>query len=161
MTFLLALQNAAAVGPSYTAAEVLTFFVAAGTLLGGLLSGIAGIIVAWRAGSKIEAAAKKTETLVTAVQEVHAVTNSNLSAVKAELTTSNALNASLRDIISDLKAEREKAAIAVALATPVAERSHDTRAGDATATDQLTQIADNTKATVEVLKDQATKGDPP
>lgn len=130
----------------YTAPEVLTFIAAIGVLITGLLAGIVNIVVALRTGTKLDAAAAKTDGLVSDVRAVHVLTNSNLSAVKAELTTANAAIIALRDLVTDLRAEREKASIASALATTIVP----TPPADPT----LAAIRDNTADTVDAIKDQ-------
>lgn len=104
---------------TYTAPEILTFIAAIGVLVTGLGAVVVNIIVALRSGAKIDVALAETKGLVSQVKEVHTLTNSNLSAVKAELATAAAQIQALRDVIQDLKSERSKAALAAALHTTV------------------------------------------
>lgn len=104
---------------TYTATEVLTFIAAGGVLITGVGAVIVNIIVALRQGTKLDAVSEKTDGISHQVQEVHTLTNSNLSAVKAELATATAQIQALRDLVQDLRNEREKGAIAVALSTPL------------------------------------------
>jgi hypothetical protein len=85
----------------YTSAEILTIVAAIGVLVASVGTVIVNIIGA----ARIE---KKTDQVAAAVQEVHTLTNSNLSAVKAELATAVAQISILREMVGDLKAERER-----------------------------------------------------
>lgn len=158
---IFALQDAVPVATGYTAGEVLTFFAAGGVLITGLGAVIVNIIVALKTGAKLDAAvadraalSTKTDTLVAKVEQVHVLTNSNLSAVKAELAAAAAQIHSLRELVTDLKSERNKADVAHALATPAPVRTQDSRTGDAPVVEVLGKIEVNTKEAVEVLKDQ-------
>jgi len=104
---------------TYTAPEILTFIAALGVLLTGLGAVIVNIIVAVRTGAKLDVTLSETKGLVSQVKEVHTLTNSNLSAVKAELAIAAAQIQALRDVIQDLKFERSKAALTTALHTTV------------------------------------------
>ena len=95
---------------TYTSAELVTIVASLGVLITGVGAVIVNIIVALRTGHKVDVQGAKTDGLVAQVREVHTLTNSNLSAVKAELAISNALNAELRTLIVDLKGERGKLA---------------------------------------------------
>jgi Rad3-related DNA helicase len=128
--------------PAYSAAEVLTFIAAIGVLLTGLGAVIVNIIVALKQGHKLEDVAHKAESISHQVQEVHTLTNSNLSAVKAELATATAQIVALRELVQDLKAEREKASMATALATTIVP------AALPSAAQSLDHIDANTAATV-------------
>lgn len=147
------IQDAAAVAPTYTLPEIAAIFAGIVTVIAAMGASVVNVVVALKQGTKIDAAAVKTDALAAKVEEVHNVTNSGLSAVKAELKTSNELNSQLREIITDLKAQRGKAEVATALATPVpaAARHRDTEHATVEildrATDQLTEIETNTKQT--------------
>lgn len=112
---------------TYSAAELLTIIAAIGVLVTGVGAVIVNVIVALKTGAKIDLSIKKTEGLSHQVQEVHTLTNSNLSALKAELATALAQITSLHDVVQDLRGERQKAAVAVALATPVPRVLEDRR----------------------------------
>jgi hypothetical protein len=96
------------------------------TALGGV---IVNVIVALRTGRKLDDAAIKTSELQAQVAEVHHLTNSGLSAVKAELAESLTLNLQLRDIIADLKSEREKDALMAAIDVNTAATAANTKGG--------------------------------
>ena len=106
---------------TYTAPEVLGIIAAVGVLITAVGAAVVNIIVALRTGQKIDIAAAKTDGLIHQVQEVHTLTNSNLSAVKAELAVANALNMELRTLIVDLKGERGKLAALTAASKTTAE----------------------------------------
>jgi len=136
-SLVLALQETAPVAAGYTAGEVMMFFGAVGILVPIVAAAVVSIIVSLRTGPKLDVAAKKADTLIASVERVHDATNSGLTAVRSELTTANALNMQLRDIITDLKSERAKGEVARALATPV----------PSAVSEQLEQIEVNTAET--------------
>lgn len=104
---------------SYTAAEVLTFFTAAGVLITGVGAVIVNIIVALRTGTKLDTSIEQGKVLATRVDEVHTLTNSNLAQLKTELAKVLAQNAALQEMVNDLRAERDKGqVVAAALAVP-------------------------------------------
>lgn len=103
---------------TYTASEMVMVIGAFGVLIGGLGAIIVNIVVALKTTHKIDEGLKKTDGLASQVKEVHTLTNSNLSAVKAELALATAQIASLHEVVMDLKAEREKMAIAAQLRYP-------------------------------------------
>ena len=155
----LALQETVGVATRYTAGEVLTFFAAAGVLITGVGAVIVNIIVALRTGNKMETVLKQGVVIEGKVQEVHGLTNANLSLVKAELAKVTAQNTALHELVSDLRSERDKAAITTAaLALPPGSQppARPARAAD---TIVLEKIEANTDATA---KNTANKeGDPP
>lgn len=107
------------VGQNYTAGEVVTFFAAGGVLITGLGAVIVNIIVALKSGNKLDDSLANDVALAGAVKEVHTLTNSNLSQVKAELSKVVSQNAALHELVAELRSERDKAAItAAALAVP-------------------------------------------
>lgn len=115
---------------SFSATEIIAIIVALGAV-------IVNIIVALRTGGKIDSISQvtarslvETTALQGQVQQVHTLTNSNLSEVKADLKQSTAEIASLKESILDLKAERDKASTAAAFNTPVAV-SRPSRSTDA------------------------------
>lgn len=130
VTALVVQEAAPVAGPYYSADDIIRFFVQAGLLAAIVGPLVVNIITARRTAAKVEATAVKTDILVARVEEVKIATDGGLTAVKAEvlamkaeLATASALNAQLHIVIADLKAEREKAALAaVALATPTAPK---------------------------------------
>lgn len=117
----------------FTSTEVIAIIVAMGGFVAGVGSVIVNIIIAGKTGNRMsevltsnhsiaQVTARslvETGNLQTKVQEVHVLTNQNLSDVRNELKTSNAELASLREVIADLKGEREKTNIRTAYQTPV------------------------------------------
>lgn len=110
--------------------EIVAIIVALGAV-------IVNIITAIRMGNKVETISQvtarslvETGVLQSAVKEVHILTNQNLSDVRNELKQSNAEIASLREVVVDLKSEREKTATEKAYNTPVGTRQ--SRASDVT-----------------------------
>lgn len=98
--------------------EIVAIIVALGAV-------IVNIITAIRMGNKVETISQvtarslvETGVLQGKVQEVHVLTNQNLSDVRNELKQANNDRATLLTIISDLKSEREKVATAAAYNTP-------------------------------------------
>lgn len=61
-----------------------------------------------RAGRKLDGIFDKSTDISNQVQEVHTLTNSNLSLVKSELDKTTAQLAEMRLLVSDLKSERDK-----------------------------------------------------
>lgn len=103
-----------------TSTEIIAIIVALGAV-------IVNIIVAFRTGGKVDSIAQvtakslvETTALQGQVREVHTLTNSNLSQVRSELQQGAAEIASLREVINDLKLERDKTALATAFNTPTA-----------------------------------------
>lgn len=101
-----------------TSTEIIAIIVAAGAVA-------VNIITAMRMGNKVESIAQvtakslvETTALQGQVKEVHTLTNSNLSEVKADLKQAVSEIASMRETISDLKGEREKTAMATAFTSP-------------------------------------------
>lgn len=98
--------------------------------------------------------AQKTDGLIGQVQQVHTLTNSNLSAVKAELAIATQQITSLLAIVQELKTERDKVAMATAYSTPVPSKDttqekldRDTMTMEAKeAIENLKKIDKNTKA---------------
>ena len=130
---------------AYTGPEILGFIAAAGVLVTALGAVIVNIIVALRTTTKIAAVEQKTDGLINQVHEVHTLTNSGLAAVKAELATANALNAELRGAVADLKAEREKTALAVA--TAIVPGASELSKQNAQRLDAIDETARNPKTT--------------
>lgn len=135
---------------TYTAPELLTIIAAVGVLVAGGAASIVSIIVALRTGGKLTVVESKTDALIGKVDQVHEVSNSNLSALKLELSTANSQIGQLRELVMDLKAEREKAAIAAALAIPPPMRSTPAplklEGPISDAEESLKNIDDNTEA---------------
>lgn len=111
--------------------EIVAIIVALGAV-------IVNIITAIRMGNKVETISQvtarslvETGVLQGKVQEVHVLTNQNLSDVRNELKQANNDRATLLTIISDLKSEREKVATAAAYNTPTV-KDRPARATDAT-----------------------------
>lgn len=95
--------------------------------------------------------ATKTESLVGRVDQVHTLTNSNLSQVRAELAMAATRIENLIAVVSELKSERSKAEVREALHTPVPVIP-ERRADDPTLKQQLDvqkEIAKNTEETAE------------
>jgi hypothetical protein len=117
---------------SYTSSEVIAMIAAIGgviTLIGTVIVNIIGIL---RIEKKTDAAAvtnkvqlEETRVLRGQVQEVHTMTNSNLSAVTAKLEQATAEIASLRETIQDLKSERAAKNVSTALDTPAPDRTKE------------------------------------
>lgn len=123
---------------TYSSAEVIAIMVGIGVLITTLAGAIVTVIVALRNGNKTDAvgvvaattlvAADKTlvatQGLDTKITHVQDLTNANFSAMRTDLATARKESNTLRDeiavltsLIADLKAEREKLAIATAAAT--------------------------------------------
>lgn len=120
---------------TYTSAELLTIIAAFGVLVTTIGGVAVSIITSSRNGRKTDNVAvvvaetyAETKAVAGKVEQVHTLTNSNLSAVKAELATAVSKIESLHDVVKDLKAEREKASVAAALATPVPQVVQETSA---------------------------------
>lgn len=106
---------------NWTSQEWLLIIAALGvfvTTLGGVL---VNAFVSIRNGQKTEKVADlvaenttKTEGVAHQVQEVHTLTNSNLSLVKSELATAAMQISQLREVVADLKSERGKVAATAA-----------------------------------------------
>lgn len=114
----------------FSSTEIVAIIVAVGAV-------VVNIIVALRTGGKIESISQvtakslvETGVLQGQVQQVHTLTNSNLSEVKADLKRSAAEIVSLKEAILDLKSERDKTAIAAAFNTPIAAPQRPSRATD-------------------------------
>ena len=88
-----------------------------GILITAMGAVIVNIIVALRTGKKIDESLLKSEAISHQVQEVHTLTNSNLSAVKAELAQAVSQITEMRVLVADLKSERDKLATIAALNT--------------------------------------------
>lgn len=110
----------------YSAAELITIIAALGVFVTGVGAVIVNIVVALRSSHKLATVIEKTDNLSGKVdvqsgkiEQVHTLTNSNLSAVKAELSSAVREIVSMKEVITDLKAERDKVAAAQALKGPV------------------------------------------
>lgn len=119
---------------TFTAEQLLTIIGAIGVLVAALGAVIVNIIVALKTGQKADVLIHKTEEVANKVDQVHTLTNSNLSSVKAELTgTQNELKL-LTQTIADLKSERQAAQVAAATAiAPAAPAGTARRTGDTVA----------------------------
>lgn len=113
---------------TYTSAELITIIAAFGVLITTIGGVAVSIITSSRNARKTDNVATvvaetfaETKAVAGKVDQVHTLTNSNLSAVKAELREAATEIKALRDVVQDLKSEREKASIATALATPTTE----------------------------------------
>lgn len=113
----------------FSATEIIAIIVALGAV-------IVNIIVALRTGGKIDSISQvtaqslvETTALQGQVQQVHTLTNSNLSEVKADLRQSVAEISALKAVVLDLKTERDKIATAAAYNTPPLQ-SRPSRATD-------------------------------
>lgn len=102
----------------YSAADVVTIVASLGVLVTALGGIIVNVIVALRTTHAVKEVAKKVDT-------VHEATNSNLTAVKDELKAARVREehqakqiADLVLLVSDLKAERDKAAVLTARDKP-------------------------------------------
>lgn len=104
--------------------------------------------------TKADEQAVKTEGLIGRVDQVHTLTNSNLSAVKAELQQATQQIASLTALIHELRDERSKAQLREALATmpPGATPSAPVVVLASPSEKSLTAIDDNTKEIAENTK---------
>lgn len=131
---------------TFTAAEVLAILAAIVTVVGAISLAVVNVVVALKQGTKLDTALAKTDGLVHQVAEVHTLTNSNLSAVKADLASAAAQIQALRDVVYDLKSERSKAALTTALHTTVGPGAHEAT---------LDQIERNTSDTVAELKKES------
>lgn len=114
----------------FSATEIIAIIVAVGAVS-------VNIIVAIRTGGKIDSISQvtakslvETTALQGQVQQVHTLTNSNLSEVKADLRQSAAEIVSLKEMILELKTERDKIATVSAFNTPVATQPRSPRATD-------------------------------
>jgi len=105
--------------------EVLNMVGSVGILVTALGAVIVNIIVAVRTGKKMDDSLVKSEAISHQVQEVHTLTNSNLSAVKAELNQAVAQLAEMKILVNDLKSERDKLAITAAVNTDVSKKPGD------------------------------------
>lgn len=132
---------------TFTSTELIAIIVALGAV-------VVNIITALRTGSKVDSIAQvtakslvETTVLQGQVKEVHVLTNQNLSDVRNELKTSNAEIAALREVVSDLRGQREKASMADAFKTPAPGGGGTARRS----TDQVT--ADNPMPVEVIAKD--------
>lgn len=98
---------------AYTSAEVLTIIAAVGVLVTAIGGVIVNVIGAVRIERKVaqgvavgDATLVETRNLIGKVEQVHTLTNSNLSAVKAELATATAQIVTLREMIQEMKVTR-------------------------------------------------------
>lgn len=107
----------------FSATDVVTIFAALGVLITGVGAVIVNIIVAMRAGQKLEQSLVKTDALIGQVKEVHTLTNSNLSAVTSKLDTATGEIAALKSLVQDLKSERELTRSAAAAIPVVSQES--------------------------------------
>lgn len=94
--------------------QVLAMVGSIGILITALGAVIVNIIVALRTGKKVDENVKAIESVSHQVQEVHTLTNSNLSAVKAELKQAVTQLDEMKTFVRDLKNERDKLAILTA-----------------------------------------------
>jgi len=102
---------------TYSLSDVVTLIASIGVLVTALGAVIVNIIVAVRTGKKVEESLEVSKGISNRVEEVHTSTNSNLSAVKAELEKSNAALKEMTVLVADLKSERDKLATITALNT--------------------------------------------
>lgn len=110
----------------YSAAELITIIAALGVFVTGVGAVIVNIVVALRSSHKLTTVIEKTDNLSGKVdvqsgkiEQVHTLTNSNLSSVKAELSSAVKEIVSMKEVITDLKAERDKAATIQTVKEPV------------------------------------------
>jgi hypothetical protein len=125
----------------YTSGELLAIIAGLVTIITAISVGVVNVIVALRTSAKIEQTVAETKSISAQVREVHVLTNSNLSAVKAELATAAMQIAALLDVVQDLKSERSKTSLSTALHTTV------TVPGAPASSPVLEQIEQNTDKT--------------
>jgi len=82
-----------------------------GILITALGAVIVNIIVAVRTGKKLDTSLNNQKEISHQVAEVHTITNSNLSLVKAELVKATMQIDEMKTFIRDLKSERDKLAL--------------------------------------------------
>ena len=134
----------------YTPSQVLSIVGSIGVLITAIGAVIVNIIVALRTGKKVDAVQAQADNISHQVQEVHTITNSNLSAVKAELKTAVAQISEMRVLVADLKNERDKLATVVAYKTVPRSTDARTRLSDnLEVTDALKSIDENTGTTAD------------
>lgn len=104
---------------TYSPEQLLTIIGALSVLITAIGVAIVNIVVALRTGQKADVLIHKTEEVANKVDQVHTLTNSNLSDVKAELTGTRDKLELLMQTIVDLKSERQIAQM-VASSTPEA-----------------------------------------
>lgn len=125
----------------YDSSEVLQIVGSIGILITALGAVIVNIIVAVRTGKKVDDSLKASQIISSQVQEVHTITNSNLSTVKSELAQAIGQLNEMKVFVNDLKNERDKLATITALNTP-APNSNSTSESEV-----LDSIDKNTEST--------------
>lgn len=121
--------------------EVLNIVGSVGILVTAIGAVIVNIIVAMRTGKRVQESLDNQVKISNQVAEVHTITNSNLSAVKAELKQATMQIEEMKTFVRDLKGERDKLAVLTA---------HTTKALPETTTKEsevLEEIEENTKNT--------------
>lgn len=115
---------------TYTAPEVVTMIAAIGVLVTSIAGAIVTIIVSLRTGrdtrdvsSRVDQQLNETKEMKGQIREVHTQTNSNLSALKAELALAVSRIEGLQATVLDLRSERTALAVSAALMTPVPPRA--------------------------------------
>lgn len=89
-----------------------------GILITAIGAVVVNIIVAMKTGKKVQESLDNQVAISNQVKEVHTITNSNLSAVKAELNQAVNQLSEMKVLVTDLKSERDKLATITALHTP-------------------------------------------
>lgn len=99
---------------NYSASEMMAIIGGIGVVITAIGVAVVNVIVALRSSQKLATVIEKSDKLIGQVEQVHTLTNSNLSAVKAELSSAIKEIVSMKDVITDLKSERDKVAAASA-----------------------------------------------
>lgn len=92
-------------------ATVLLISTAVTAIISAIFVGIVNVIAALKTTAQLKENNAKTDSVINKVDQVHVLTNSNLSAVRAELEKSNQKVESLIATVFDMKSEREKLAL--------------------------------------------------
>lgn len=101
----------------YDSDQVLQMVGSIGILITALGAVIVNIIVALRTGKKVDESILNQSKMSSQIHEVHTLTNSNLSLVKAELDKALMQIEEMKTFVRDLKGERDKLAITTAHAS--------------------------------------------
>jgi len=132
--------------------EVLNMVGSIGILVTALGAVIVNIIVAVRTGKKVDESISKSNVISHQVAEVHTLTNSNLSGVKAELNKAVMQIEEMKMFIRDLKSERDKLALTTAINTEIA---HPDRTNVLASIDENTRNIDtNTKKVIKEIEEK-------
>lgn len=131
----------------YNSDQVLAMVGSIGVLITALGAVIVNIIVAMKTGKKVDESIKNQQVLSGQIAEVHTITNSNLSAVKAELKQATMQIEEMKTFVRNLTGERDKLAAITATAAGRVPHSREDKFPEQKVSETLDSIDKNTEET--------------